>query len=395
MPAKENEKIKVLHIITRLIIGGAQENTLSTVSGLQKTHHYDITLISGPTYGPEGNLLKAIKKQTRFLILKQLCRPINPVYDIIAIIRLYIFIRKEKFDIVHTHSSKAGILGRLAAHWAKTPVIVHTIHGLPFFKEQNWILNQLFIKLEKWAADYTDKIICVSQSLIDDAIAANIAPGAKFIKIYSGINLQNFYRDAEKKAQIKQELSIPADAPVIVKLARLFHYKGHEYILKAAKEIKKNFPNCRILFIGNGILKKKLIKDVSRMDLTNNVIFAGLVPPEKIPDYLRAADVLVHASLREGLPRAVVQGFAMGLPAVCFNIDGAKDIIIDGVNGYLIKPKDSHSLVQALIDLLKDKSKADKFGNNGKNLVEENFSIKKMVSSIDILYKDLIKKCGK
>lgn len=389
----EEKKIKVLHIITRLIIGGAQENTLFTVNGLSKQKDYLVTLLSGPELGPEGSLTENAKKTTNLLILPELRRNINPLLDFFALIKLWLFIKKGEFNIVHTHSSKAGILGRIAAKFSKVPIIIHTIHGLPFFKEQNIWLNKLFIYLEKVAARFTDKIICVSDSIIKEAVAAGIAPQKKFIKIYSGIELDKFKSSPEIRRLVRKKLNIPEKSLVIGKIARLFFLKGHEYLIQAASQIVKKNPEVRFLFIGDGILKEKLIAQAKILKIQNNIIFAGLIDPQEIPSYIQAVDVLAHVSLHEGLPRAVVQAFALGIPAVCFDVDGAKDVVQDQKNGFLIPAKDVAQLTGRLLELLENRELRNRMGENAQRIAYEFFDANKMVDAIDNLYKELLE-CG-
>ncbi|MDD5746642.1 MAG: glycosyltransferase family 4 protein [Candidatus Omnitrophica bacterium] len=388
------QKIKVAHIITRLIIGGAQENTLLTVNGLRHLPDYSVTLISGPTYGPEGSLVDRVRGRSALVIIPALRRNINLFYDVAALWALYRRIKRERFNIVHTHSSKAGILGRLAAKLAGTPYIVHTVHGMPFFKHQSSWKNRLYRFMEKSASAWTDKIICVSKTLVEEAVAAGIAPREKLITIYSGIDVAAFRKDSSRRARIREKLGIPGQTPVIGKIARLFPLKGHEYLLDAAVSLKTQIPEVKILLIGDGILKQSLMLRARRLGIADSIIFAGLVPPQQIPEYIQAIDVLAHTSLHEGLPRAVVQGFAGGIPVVCFDVDGARDVVIDSVNGYLVPAKNTELLATRLIELLRDPNKAQRMGSAGERTAGERFNAESMVSAIDAVYREILA-CGK
>jgi len=389
MKPKQN-KIRILHLITRMIIGGAQENTLLTIEGLNRISDYEATLLTGPSLGPEGTL---VSKSNHFKLehCSALRRNINPILDIIAFFKIYSFIKKNKFDIVHTHSSKAGILGRLAAKMAKVPIIIHTVHGLPFFAEQSNIANKLYIFLEKFAARFTQTIICVSQSIINESIEAGIAPKEKFVKIYSGIDLRHYKKDPEIRAAYRKRLGIPQDSLVIGKLARLFNLKGHNFLLDAAVKVKKDFPKIKILLIGDGILRYQLEAKAKKLGLEDNIVFSGLIRPESVPYYLQCIDVLAHTSLHEGLPRAVVQGFALQIPAVCFKLDGAKDIVRNYINGILISPKNIDELAKALLIVLKDEKLRRQMGDNGNRLARDSFDSQTMVSAIDFVYRRLLK----
>lgn len=384
-------KVRVLHIITRLIIGGAQENTLWTVKGLMKLDRYDVKLISGPPLGPEGSLAEEAKKDGVYLIIfPQLRRAINPFLDVMSLLKLYRFIKKERIQIVHTHSSKAGILGRLAAKAAGVPVIIHTIHGLPFHPYQNRAVNWLYRKLERLAGSWTTKIITVSDAMLEGACSAGVAPREKFVTIYSGIETEKFVDLKCDVNAIKARLGIPVNAPVVGKIARLFPLKGHEYLMQAAPLIVKEFPDVRFLLIGDGILKEGLMNEAKRLGILDNFIFAGLIPPDDIPPLIYAMDVLVHTSLREGLARAIPQAFLCAKPVVTFDIDGAREVVKDGKTGYIIAPKDTKALAEKVIVLLKDRAKAAQFGEEGKRIAAPLFGVDTMVERIDALYRELI-----
>ncbi|MCK4423880.1 MAG: glycosyltransferase, partial [Candidatus Omnitrophica bacterium] len=202
-------RLKVLHVITRLILGGAQENTLFTVEGLNKDE-YEVTLATGPAIGPEGSLVqRAGQADINLVIIPQMRRAVNPVLDLISFFKLYGLIKKNKYAIVHTHSSKAGILGRWAAKLAKTRVIIHTIHGLPFYKYQNKSLNWLYIFLEKITAKITHKIIVVADAMTQQCLDVKIAGADKFITIHSGIEIEKFANSTIDIRQLKVRLGIP------------------------------------------------------------------------------------------------------------------------------------------------------------------------------------------
>jgi len=385
-------RIKIAHIITRMIIGGAQENTLYTVEGLMADHQYDVTLITGPTFGPEGSLMDQVRaKSIRVIMVPTLRRNINPFLDLIAFFHLVTILRREKFDIVHTHSSKAGILGRLAAHFTRTKIIIHTIHGLPFHAYESVLRNLIYRFFEKWVAAFTRRIITVCDEMIRQAVAAGIAPREKFLTIYSGLDISTFLTvNATQRAALRTSWEIPYGAVVIGKVSRLFHLKGHTYLLEAAKRVIDKSPQVYFVFIGGGILEQALREQAERLGIADHIIFTGLVQPEEIPLYLHAVDIVVHVSLREGLPRVVPQAFLAGIPVVAFDIDGAHDIIEDGVNGFLVAPKDSETLAKQLLVLVNLPSLREQFGREGKAKALSLFSKEKMVCEIDHLYKQYI-----
>jgi glycosyltransferase involved in cell wall biosynthesis len=394
-------KIRVVHIITRLILGGAQENTLLTLEGLKKRAYYDVTLLTGPALGPEGSLTKEAKRRgIKPVIIPPLRRNIHPWLDLKSLILLYKLIKKENYDIVHTHSTKAGILARIAAKIAGVPIIIHTIHGLPFFPYQHKFMNFGAVNLERLVAPFTDKIITVCDNMAKKAHKAKVAPMKKFFTIYSGMELDEFLKVKENK-NLKKNLGIKENEIVIGKIARLFELKGHRFLLKSAKEVIEQFPQTKFLLVGNGNLRDKLEQQAIDLGIKDKIIFAGLVPREKIPQYISIMDIVVHVSLREGLARAIPQALACGKPVVAFNIDGAEEVIENGKTGFLINPPfipeekwncyNTQQLTSCIIKLLKDKNLRDKMGKEGKKKVEPIFRAEYMVESMDNLYKKLLK----
>ncbi|MFH1459576.1 MAG: glycosyltransferase family 4 protein [Candidatus Omnitrophota bacterium] len=377
-----------------MIIGGAQENTLDTVIELGKNKNYEVQLFSGYTSGPEGSLISKAVSNCTLKISKFLIRDINPIMDFIALIQLYFFIKKNKFDIVHTHSSKAGILGRFAAKLAKTPIIIHTVHGLPFFKAQNKILNKIYLLLEKITARFTHKIICVSPSLIEDAVSAGVGKREKFVSVYSGIELEKFKKNVREKQTLRKKLGFSEHDIVIGNLSRLFTHKGHEFLLQAAKIIMQKYPKTKLLLIGDGILRNKLKILAGNLRIEKNIVFTGLIVPGKVPQYLQIIDILMHTSLHEGLPRAAVQAFALEIPVIGFDIDGTRDVIKNNVNGFLIAPKNVAGLAAAALKLMENRKLAQRMGKQGADFVRDVFNLKTMIASIDFIYQDL-RLCGK
>ena len=384
--------IKVLHIITRLILGGAQENTLLTVEGLRKRRGYEVTLITGPPLGPEGSLVEeAERRGIHPIVIPGMRREVNPGRDIPTLIKLYRLIKEGDYDIVHTHSSKAGILGRLAAYFAGTKVIIHTIHGLPFHEYQSRGVNYFYILCERLAALCTDKIITVAKVMTDKALAVKVAPEEKFLTIYSGMELDKFLEPEVETADKRKEMGIELDVPVVGKVARLFPLKGHKYLLAAAAEVARVYPQAKFLLVGDGILRKSLEKQAEELGIKEKIIFGGLVTREEIPGLLAIMDIVVHASLREGLARVLPQALACGKPVISFDIDGASEVVKEGKTGRLVPAEDSRGLAEAIIDLLRDKEKAKRMGEAGKRLVDPAFRAEVMVDKIAQIYEEFLK----
>lgn len=387
-----SEPVRVLHIITRMIVGGAQENTLLSVEGLDAMPEYDVTLISGIDKGKEGELLSRARETTQLVVVPELVRSIDPIADIRAFWKLYRLIRQGRYHIVHTHSSKAGVLGRLAAWFAGTPIIVHTLHSLVFHDYQPWLVNRGWWLAKKICAPVTDFYISVSAIIVKKAIAAGIAEPERFRTIYSGMELDWFLNAKFDVDAVKLEFGIPLDTPVVGKIARLFELKGHDQLMDAAPEIVRRVPNVRFFLIGDGVLLGHLQERARGYGILENFVFAGLIDRERIPEMISAMDVVVHTSLREGLARVLPQSLAMGKPCVSFDIDGAPEVVIPGHTGYLVEPFDSAGLADGVLRLLEDEALRRELGENGKKHVDPNFRAEKMVADISEVYQMLLKK---
>jgi len=384
--------IRVLHIITRMIVGGAQENTLLSVVGLDAMPEYEVDFISGIDKGKEGELLSQARETTSLIIVPEMGRSINPFSDFVAFWKLYNLIKKGRYHIVHTHSSKAGVLGRWAAWFAGTPLIVHTLHSLVFHDYQPWIVNRAWWLMKKICAPITDFFISVSSVISQKAIAAGVDKPEKFRTVYSGMELDWFLNAEFDADKVKVEFGIPLDSPVVGKIARLFPLKGHDELMDAGPEIIKRVPNVRFFLIGDGILLEHLQKRASEYGILENFVFAGLIDRTRIPEMISAMDVVVHTSLREGLARVLPQSLAMGKPCVSFDIDGAPEVVIDDYTGYLVKPFDSVGLADRIATLLEDEDLRKELGANGKKHVDPNFRSEKMVADISEIYQMLLER---
>jgi len=380
--------LRVIHVITRLILGGAQENTLFTVEGLQRMPDYRVTLITGPAIGPEGELVQRARRNgVDLVILPEMRRAILPLADFAAFRKLCAIFRRERPDIVHTHSTKAGILGRAAARATSVPCVIHTIHGLPFHPYQSRVANASAILAERIAARWSDKIICVADAMREQALAAGVGQRGQYVTIYSGMEVTPFLADDGARERVRQRFAIAPDEIVIGKIARLFHLKGHEYLLAAAPEIIGRFPKARLLFVGDGILRDSLETEARRLGIGDRVTFAGLVDPQKIPAMIKAMDLVAHASLREGLARVLPQALLSACPVVSFDVDGAREVVIDGVTGFLARSATTEGLREAMFRALGDLPSARRMAARGRAMFTDRFRAETMVREIDALYR--------
>ncbi|MFA5292674.1 MAG: glycosyltransferase family 4 protein [Phycisphaerae bacterium] len=386
----------IVHIITRLILGGAQENTLITCKGLADRGH-DVTLITGPALGPEGELFRQTKNQKyKTIVIDSLRRQINPIYDIPAYYQLKKILAQIQPDIVHTHSAKAGILGRFAAAQLKTQNLklktVHGVHGLSFHEYQNPLLNKFYIAVERAAAKKTDAFICVADAMTQKSLAAGIGKPEQYTTAYSAIEEEPFLNPVttQQRNDFRKKYDIPNDTIVFVTIARLFHLKGHNYIVESAYELSKRFENCVWLFVGDGVLRYLMQKQIADSGLADKFRFTGLLPPSDIPLAIQASDILVHCSLREGLARVLPQAMLCGKPAISFDIDGANEVV-NPDTGRLVEPENVRQLTEVCAELIANENLRTKLGVAGREFVKEKFSPKTMVDKIEEVYKKLLK----
>ncbi|CAN5284393.1 glycosyltransferase family 4 protein [soil metagenome] len=390
-----SKPIRVLNIITRMIIGGAQEHVLLSVIGLDAMPEYEVALMSGVDKGREGELLSEAREKTHLIVVPEMGRSINPFSDLVALWKIYRLIRKGRYHIVHTHSSKAGVIGRIAAWLAGTPIIVHTLHSLVFHDYQPWIINRLWRIIKKICAQITDYFISVSEIIAQKAILAGVDKPEKFRTIYTGMELDWFLKGNFDSCAIRQEFGIPENAPVVGKIARLFPLKGHDQLMDAAPEIVKRIPDVRFFLIGDGVLYEHLQERAQEYGILENFVFAGLVPRERIPEMISAMDIVVHTSLREGLPRIFPQALAMGKPCVSFNIDGAPEVVINDKTGYLVEVHDKKRLTETVSHLLENPELRKEMGENGRRHVDPTFRTETMVKETAEVYEMLLKRYAK
>jgi glycosyltransferase involved in cell wall biosynthesis len=384
--------IKIAHVITRLILGGAQENTLLSVIGLKEISDYSVDLITGPAIGPEGSLMDRAEKEALSVIqIDELRRNINPFLDLLAFIKLIYLFKKNQYDVIHSHSSKAGIICRLAAAVSGCKIIIHTIHGLPFHDYQNNFSNIFYIFLERICAYFTTRIIVVCPEMSKKALAEKIGNLNQYTTIFSGIETQAYQNvDVMSTVALRRTFNIPENAIVIGKIARLFHLKGHDDFLLAANNIIRRHSNVYFLIVGDGVLLNELQQKAITYGIEKNIIFTGLIPTEDIPKHIACMDFVVHLSYREGLARVIPQAFLLKKPVIAYNVDGAKDIIDDSINGFLISIKDIESLIDKIDYLILNPDRRVEMGLNGYSKAVNIFPYEKMVSALDSLYRSLI-----
>lgn len=380
-------RTKVLHPITRMIVGGAQENTMLTVHLLDKTQ-WDAAIITGPQAGPEGSLLDAAAAlDVPVTVEPSFVREINPVQDIRALVRLRRIIRDGGYVIVHTHSSKTGIIGRWAARWAGAPVIIHTVHGWGHHDRQHPLVRKLYIWLEKRALPFTDKLIAVSPSNVEKGLADGIGTPDDYVVIRSGIELERFGHPLVPREETRRAWGIPLDAPVVGSVTRLSPQKAPLDFVAAAAQIHAQRPDVWFLLVGDGPLRADVEARARELGISDRLVMTGL--RRDVPELMAAFDIFALSSLWEGLPRVLPQAMATGLPIVTTAADGNAEAVEDGVTGLVVPAGEPPALAAALLRLLDDPALAQQMGDTGRARVDE-FSATRMVDQIAALYTEIL-----
>jgi len=362
-----------------------------TCEDLSRDFGDDVLLVTGPTQGPEGSLLERAKRSgIRIVEIPSLVRPIHPVRDARTYFELRRAIRRFQPEVVHTHSAKGGFLGRLAAHAERVPAIVHTVHGAPFHPYQSRGARALFRACERHAAKRCDALISVADAMTQLLVNAKVAPRDKFVTIYSGIEVEPFLAAGELRASARKRLAYRDDEIVVGVVARLFHLKGHEYVVRAAEQVIAVAPQVRFLFVGDGIVAGSIRAQIESRGLSSYFKFAGLVPPEEIPAHISAMDLVVHASLREGLARVLPQALLAGKPVVSYDIDGAREVVIANETGFLLPPQSIEPLTSAIVTLARDPALSRRLGEEGRRRFTDQFRHETMSRQIRALYERVL-----
>lgn len=375
--------MKVLQVITNLELGGAQKATLNLSKWLLERGH-DVIVVSssrGFLYGKAKGIFGGRFKEVRFLK-----REVNPVYDLIAFFSLFIFILENKFDIVHTHTSKAGILGRWAAFFALRTKSIHTVHGFAFHDYQNWIVRYIFIILERVTAVVTDRIIVVSESIKNKGLKNRIASEDKYSIVYELVNVTN--RSGSRF--MLEEKSYQKASYRIGMIAALKPQKNPQDFIKLAVIMIKKRKNLEFLLIGDGVLKNRLNKMVEEYNIKENFKILGW--REDAYDLMKSFDVLVLTSLFEGQPHVIIEAMSLGIPIVATRVDGIKDIIINGSNGFLFPPKKLYQMARCIEKILDNDELKKVLSSNARNYFREEKKMDYMLNlgKIESIYQEVI-----
>jgi glycosyltransferase involved in cell wall biosynthesis len=383
--------MQVTHIITRLIVGGAQLNTVATVLGLRPKPGVEVRLLSGPSVGSEGSLEAEVSRLGLLTTVPALTRPVHPWKDVLAWRQLTRLLRGQRADIVHTHSGKAGVLGRLAAARVGVPVILHTVHGPSFGPFQGAVANWVFRSAELRAARVTHHFVSVADAMTRQYLAAGIGRPEQYTTLRSGFALEPFLA-ARNDAGVRARYGLAKDDFVVGKISRLFKLKGHEDLIAIAPALVRERPNVKFLLVGDGPWRDRFERRVRELGLPQHFLFTGLVAPDEVPALIGIMDAVVHLSVREGLPRALPQALAAAKPVIAYDCDGAGEVCRDDETGFLLHPGDRAGLTDRLRRLADDPALRARFGARGQALVRQQFSVERMVDDLHSLYQRLLQR---
>ena len=402
--------LTILHISTRLIQGGSQENTVLSCEGQAALGH-DVHLAYGPIFGPEGSYFDRANdyrgpKGERITMdeVPHMVRQISPINDAKGYLELKKLIERIQPDVVHTHSSKAGVIGRAAA-WAvckrskdKKPAVVHTIHGPPFHRYLPKWKNSIYIVSEQFAAKRCHVITSVADAMTAQFRDAKIGVDEQFVTVRSGMETEKFLNPipTETRKAMRSELGFNDDDFVIGTVARLAEHKGHDDLLDALSDDLKKNPNWKLLWVGDGWWSERLLGRVQEMGLSDQVIATGLVPGPRVGAMMRAMDVLLHPSYREGLPRTVPQALLCSVPVVASDADGTREACLDSkyldhvneanMTGILFPIGDIEKLGDGVRWMFEHPAERKLMGIRGRAMCSKMFATQTMVDDLEVVY---------
>jgi glycosyltransferase involved in cell wall biosynthesis len=370
--------IKVCYIITKLELGGSQKVALHVAENINK-NVFDSFVVTGIG----GVLDSDACKNSRLYQLKNFVREISPLRDLKAIFKIYLILRKEIPDIVHTHSSKAGVIGRIAAKLAGIKVVVHTIHGYGFNETQNWFVKRFYVFLEKFCALLSDKLIVVTKEDIKKGLHYKIAKEDKFVLIRAGIDTA-FYNDFVPNPKFKERLGIDKNSRVVVTISPFKPQKNLKDFIKTAFLLRSRFKDVIFLMVGDGEQRKELEDLIESLNLKNKVFMLGW--RADIAEILKASDIFVLTSLWEGLPCSIVEAMCCSKPVVANAVDGVKEIIVNGETGFLIEPNNYAKTAEKIMYLLNDETALKNMSAKACNSIGQEYNISRNLKQHEELY---------
>jgi len=377
--------IPVMHVITRLTMGGASENTVSQIEALERAG-YASTLVLGPQ-SERPTVETARRRGCRVVELDGLVREVSPARDFAAALQLWRLFRRRRPAIVHTHTSKAGFVGRLAAWLARVPVVIHQPHGHVFYGYWNRPRTAAFVALERLAAHWTDTIVTLTPREVEEHLQRGIGRSEQFAVIPSGVPIRAVRAAAPPRAEARARLGLSPEAYVIAGVGRLVPVKGFDLLVTALAQVAARVPSAHVLLIGSGAEHDALQARAAALGVADRLHITGSVTD--VTGRLAAADVLAAPSRNEGMGRVIVEAMALGLPVVGARVGGIADVI-DAECGLLVPPDDASALADALLELALDEARRTKLGAAARPRAEA-FSTTVAADALRALYDGLIR----
>jgi len=389
-PKQEQEnRTKVVRIIARLNIGGPAIHVILLSAGLDPAR-YETVLVKGMESETEGDMMAlAQERGIKPLLIEKLGRELHPLGDLCTLRHLVHTLRRERPQIVHTHTAKAGTLGRIAARLAGVPIVIHTFHGHVLSRYFGPVKTRVFTIIEKILARWTDAIITVSDTCRNDLLRLGIGDEHKIVTIPLGLELDRFPQKVPSLAgKLRERFSIPPDVPIVSHVARMVPIKRHDVLLRAIPKVWEKMPQVRFLLIGDGETRPQIEHLAQELQLDERLILTGFIREQEM--IYADTDLLVLTSDNEGLPVAVIESLASGKPVVSTCVGGVPELIRDGVNGFLVPPGDPDKLAETLLKALQDMNRLREMGRKGQQTILERYSSARLIRDIDNLYQRLL-----
>ena len=386
------EPVRVLRVIARLNVGGPALHVAYLTEGLAE-RGYDTTIVAGSlTRGEESMAHVAQARGARIVTLPDLHREISPLSDLRAILRLAQLIRRERPQILHTHTAKAGAVGRIAALLAgpaRPPIVVHTFHGHVLRGYFDPLTTLGFRTLERWLARVTTRLIAVSPEVRDDLVGLGVAPPEKFAVIRLGIELgERVGGDDETRRETRRQLGVGPDAFVVGWVGRMTAVKRTDDVVRAFRELLDRDVDAYLCLVGDGPDRVRLERLAHELGVVRRCLFVGY--QNDVAPYYEAIDALLLPSVNEGTPVSVIEALAAGRPTVATRVGGVPDVVRDGVDGYLVDVGDAATLGERLAELARDPSLREEMGRAGSARVLDRYAVDRLVEDIDALYRELL-----
>lgn len=379
------DPVRVCHVITRLIVGGAQEAAVLSCAAVDRDE-FESTLVFGPQTGSEGSLQPLAQRLgVETEVVPSLVREVAPIRDVRAARALRALFRARRPDIVHTHSSKAGLVGRWAAHRELFPVVVHTVHGWSFHEHMPAWLSATYVRLERRAARWCDRIVTVSDLDREKGLAAGIGRPEQYVTIREINDLAPYEQHAGERHEARRHLGLGADEVVVGTVGRLTEQKDPFTWLRSASLVADRRPDARFVMVGDGPLRGEAAQLAKDVGLEDRLVITGL--RDDVPALLPAFDVFLLTSRWEGLPLVIPQAMASGVPVVASTVDGNREVLDDGHNGLLVPPGVSAPIAAAVLELLGDAGLRDRIVDAGRRTARE-YTLRNTIPRLESLYRE-------